>query len=140
MSPARGLYLARAVKILSPLTAGCESTLREKEPASGYKLIEFDKDERARLFKIPRFFQSNRNLIKGNYRKHHFSNKKYPAVIIQVLCYVNKSCDAVKRMECRNSQAANYFSSLAAKAHKDEYPAKRCKSSKNMQINTNTKG
>ena len=37
MSPARGLYLARAVKILSPLTAGCESTLHEKEPASGYK-------------------------------------------------------------------------------------------------------
>ena len=33
MSPARGLYLARAVKIL---TAGCESTLHEKGPASGY--------------------------------------------------------------------------------------------------------
>ena len=30
MSPARGLYLARAVKILSPLTAGCDSTLHEK--------------------------------------------------------------------------------------------------------------
>ena len=38
MSPARGLYLARAVKILSPLTAGCESTLHEKAPASGYTL------------------------------------------------------------------------------------------------------
>ena len=36
VSPAHGLYLARAVKILSPLTAGCESTLHEKEPASGY--------------------------------------------------------------------------------------------------------
>ena len=39
MSPARGLYLARAVKILSPLTAGCESTLHGKEPASGYNNI-----------------------------------------------------------------------------------------------------
>ena len=36
MSPARGLYLARAVKIIGPLIAGCESTLHEKEPASGY--------------------------------------------------------------------------------------------------------
>ena len=36
MSPARGLYLARAVKIFIPLTAGCESTLDEKAPASGY--------------------------------------------------------------------------------------------------------
>ena len=37
MSPARGLYLARAVKISIPLTAGCESTLHEKAPASGYR-------------------------------------------------------------------------------------------------------
>ena len=41
MSPARGLYLMRAVKILSPLTAGCESTLHEKGPASGYTVICF---------------------------------------------------------------------------------------------------
>ena len=39
MSPARGLYLARAVKIFIPFTAGCESTLHEKAPASGYKDI-----------------------------------------------------------------------------------------------------
>ena len=36
---AHGLYLARAVKILSPLTAGCESTLHEREPASGYNVL-----------------------------------------------------------------------------------------------------
>ena len=36
MLPARGLYLARAVKIFIPLTAGCESALHEKAPASGY--------------------------------------------------------------------------------------------------------
>ena len=41
MSPARGLYLARALKILSSLTAGCESTLHEKEPASGYNTVSF---------------------------------------------------------------------------------------------------
>ena len=39
MSPARGLYLARAVKIIGPLIAGCESTLHEKEPASGYSRV-----------------------------------------------------------------------------------------------------
>ena len=39
VSPAHGLYLARAVKILSPLTAGCESTLHEREPASGYNIL-----------------------------------------------------------------------------------------------------
>ena len=39
VSPTHGLYLARAVKILSPLTAGCESTLHEKEPASGYNVL-----------------------------------------------------------------------------------------------------